>query len=128
VRGEADVDASGDDVGLAARYAWAPVPLSADERERAIERCALVGGWARQYGESMRLAFAYRGGTFDAATGAWHPDQGERGLYCSCTVLALFRSVGVELLDRPGVSASPPPRLLPWSPRSKRNTVGSALT
>lgn len=96
-----DVDASDASVGLTARYAWAPLPLSAHDREVVLARFALVGSWVRQHGPSVRLGFAYAGEPFDATTGAWTHTAGVPGLYCSTTVLALFQSVGIALIDRP---------------------------
>lgn len=94
------VDASRDDVGLTARYAWAPVHLSQTEQVQVFAQCALVEQWVLRHGAGVRLGFRYNGGTFARTTGAWTGVAGEQGLYCATTVLALFRSVGIELLDR----------------------------
>lgn len=95
-----DVDASGDEVGLTARYAWAVLPLPSGDATRALAHCAQVGQWVRRCGPAVRLGFFYDGGTFDEATGGWTPVTGEEGLYCASTVLSLFLGVGIELVDR----------------------------
>jgi len=95
-----DVEASQEEVGLTARYAWAPLPLSAEVEAEAIARCALVGAWVRRHGTAVRLGFVYGGEAFDATTGAWTHVAGEPGLYCATTVLALFQSLGIALIDR----------------------------
>lgn len=95
-----DVDASDDTVGLTARYAWAPLPLSPEERTAVLARCTLVGSWVQQHGHNVRLGFAYDGQSFDATTGAWSHTAGVPGLYCTTTVLALLQSVGIALINR----------------------------
>ena len=97
----------GEESGWLDRYAWIRLPLDDLQQRLLISLCRAVARSSANGASPIRLAFVYDGGAFDAGTGCYIFAGKEYGLYCSTCVLALYRGIGVELLDRGTWTASP---------------------
>ena len=81
------------------RFLWMEVQAPMPKRRALAQICRRVGERVIELGQVVRYAVRHYIGRFNQDTGAYEPGNGELGLTCATTVLAVCRGVGLELVD-----------------------------
>jgi len=89
------------------RYVWIAPMLPRELVVNLVEACRSIARRSDNIGQELRYSLRYELGSFDPVTGAYAPRGAERGLTCATFVLAVFRTVGIDLVDVPLWPARP---------------------